>query len=120
MKKIVIAVALLLSTVTMSAAKREQDKSLELNVNVAKLSSYLQLDAAQSQLAESYTEQLTSELHYAKYAKTGKRARRIQKAVYTNLGQMRYTLTKDQYSKYLRLMNVTLRNRGLDQYMAAL
>ena len=121
MKKIVLAVAMLISAATMSAACSARDNRLELNVNVDKLCAYLNLDATQSQLAADYTDQLTSEINYAKYSKKqDKRARRIQKAVYTNLGQMRYTLTKEQYSKYLRLMNVTLRNRGLDQYMASL
>ncbi len=120
MKKIVLIVAVLLGAATMSAANRVKDNNLELNVNVDKLSTYLMLDATQSQLATDYAEQLNSEIKFAKYAKSSKRARRVQKAVYTNLGQMRYTLSKDQYAKYLRLMNVTLRNKGLDHYMAEL
>lgn len=119
MKKIVLSAALLFCVAAASASNRSADNNLELKLNIDKLSVYLSLDAQQAELAESYATEFSDQLHYAKYAKSARRAKKVQRAVYTNLGQMRYTLTKEQYGKYLRLMNVTLRNRGLDQYMAA-
>lgn len=121
MKKIVLSAALLMGVAAASATTRDVDRNLELNVNIDKLSVYLALDAQQAELTERYAAEFSDQLHYAKYAKKSeRRARKVQRAVYTNLGQMRQTLTKEQYGKYLRLMNVTLRNRGLDTYMAAL
>lgn len=39
---------------------------------------------------------------------------KIRNAVYGNLKLMKGTLTEKQYSDYLRLMAMTLRNKGID------
>ncbi len=38
-------------------------------------------------------------------------------AVYGNFKLMKRTLTNEQYKKYVQLLNVTLKNKGLDSYM---
>lgn len=39
---------------------------------------------------------------------------KVRNAVYGNLKLMKNTLTEKQYSDYLRLMALTLRNKGID------
>ena len=39
---------------------------------------------------------------------------KLHKAVYGNLKLMKKTLTPEQYTKYVALMNMTLKNRGID------
>jgi hypothetical protein len=37
----------------------------------------------------------------------------VEKAIKKDLAYMDYTLSKEQYRKYVKLLNVTLLNRGL-------
>ena len=39
---------------------------------------------------------------------------KVRKAVYGNLKLMKNTLNEKQYSDYLKLMGMTLRNKGID------
>ncbi|WP_394814672.1 hypothetical protein [Phocaeicola vulgatus] len=41
----------------------------------------------------------------------------MREAVYGNFKLMKRTLTNEQYKKYVQLLNVTLKNKGLDSYM---
>jgi len=41
----------------------------------------------------------------------------LREAVYGNFKLMKRTLTNEQYKKYVQLLNVTLKNKGLDSYM---
>ena len=49
----------------------------------------------------------------ANNAKDGQNEK-IRKAVYGNLKLMKNTLDEKQYSNYLKLMGMTLRNKGID------
>ena len=40
--------------------------------------------------------------------------KKVRKAVYGNLKLMKQTLDDKQYSNYVRLMAMTLRNKGID------
>ena len=48
----------------------------------------------------------------AQYGKE-ERAKMMEKAINKDLAYMNYMLNKDQYRKYVMLLNVTLSNRGL-------
>lgn len=43
-----------------------------------------------------------------------KTKKKVRKAVYGNLKLMKQTLDDKQYSSYVRLMAMTLRNKGID------
>ena len=53
----------------------------------------------------------------ASYAKEAKQGKKLREAVYGNFKLMKRTLTNEQYKKYVQLLNVTLKNKGLDSYM---
>ena len=50
-------------------------------------------------------------------AKEAKQGKKLREAVYGNFKLMKRTLTNEQYKKYVQLLNVTLKNKGLDSYM---
>ena len=56
---------------------------------------------------------LKAEMRIANRAKEGNNEK-IRKAVYGNLKLMKNTLNEKQYSDYLKLMGMTLRNKGID------
>ena len=51
-------------------------------------------------------------LFAAQYGKE-ERAKMVDKAIKKDLAYMNYMLSDSQYRKYVMLLNVTLRNRGL-------
>lgn len=57
------------------------------------------------------------EVQSASYAKEAKQGKKLREAVYGNFKLMKRTLTNEQYKKYVQLLNVTLKNKGLDSYM---
>ena len=54
-----------------------------------------------------------AEMKMANRAKEGQNEK-VRKAVYGNLKLMKNTLNEKQYSDYLKLMGMTLRNKGID------
>lgn len=46
-----------------------------------------------------------------------RREKKIREAVVENLSLMKSVLSGEQYRKYLTLLNLTLRNKGLDVYL---
>lgn len=46
-----------------------------------------------------------------------RRGKKIREAVVENLSLMKSVLNGEQYRKYLTLLNLTLRNKGLDVYL---
>ena len=54
-------------------------------------------------------------LFAAHYGTKEERDAQVKKAVEKDIKWMNYILTKDQYRKYLILLNTTLNNRGLNK-----
>ena len=54
----------------------------------------------------------TEMMFAAQYGKD-ERSKMVEKAVNKDLAYMNYILNKDQYRKYVMLLNITLANRGL-------
>ena len=95
MKRLVLLVVVALGmSATSFAGEKVEGKDWKVDVNVAKLSKYLNLDARQMEEVAN-----------------------ISEAVYGNFKLMKRTLTNEQYKKYVQLLNVTLKNKGLDSYM---
>lgn len=83
------------------------------SINIGKLSNYLKLDSKQSEEVAQICEFFTHELGKASVAKKDQQ-QKLQRAVYGNLKLMKQTLNKEQYAKYTTLINLTLRNRGIE------
>ena len=119
MKKIVLTMVALMS-MTMTFAENETAANLNKaeaynmkTVNVTKLCQALNLSKDQ---VESFTEvykTFTSELLFAAQMNDEERQLMVENAIKKDLAWMDYILNKDQYRKYVMLLNVTLHNRGL-------
>lgn len=119
MKKIVLTLVALMS-MTMTFAENETAANLNVteaynlkNVNVTKLCQALNLSKDQ---VESFTEiykTFSSELLFAAQLNDEERQQMVEKAIKKDLGYMDYILSREQYRKYVMLLNITLLNRGL-------
>ncbi len=85
----------------------------ESNINVSKLGQFLNLTSLQNEEVANITEFFNEQMVKATSTKKNQDAK-LHTAVYGNLKLMKQTLTKEQYSKYVKLMNATLKNRGIE------
>lgn len=116
MKKLVlVSVAALLFSATGFAKGGEETSVANYNfdIKVSKLSNYLQLTSAQSGEVADICDFFTAQMKEASYSKKNQKAK-VDNAVYGNLKLMKKTLTDEQYKKYVRILNVTLQNKGIE------
>ncbi len=85
----------------------------EGNINVAKLSQYLKLDGKQQEEVANICLYFDEQMSRATNAKKD-RDIKVRKAVYGNLKLMKKTLDEKQYADYAKVLNATLRNRGIE------
>ena len=119
MKKIVLTMVALMS-MTMTFAENETAANLNKaeaynmkTVNVTKLCQALNLSKDQVEGFMEVYKTFTSELLFAAQMNDEERQLMMEKAIKKDLAWMDYILNKDQYRKYVMLLNVTLHNRGL-------
>ncbi len=118
MKRLMIAVVVVLGiSATSFAGNRVKNDDFDMKVNVSLLSRYLNLTNDQVENVASINDYLCDKMSKAAYTNEKKQPARVREAVYGNFKLMKSTLTSDQYKKYVQLMNVTLRNKGLDSYL---
>ena len=116
-------------SMTMAFAKNEKENAvvenaLEMNsenvydmsVNMRKLSVALGLTVDQIEAVETVHNTFNAEMQFAAHYNTKEeREAQVKKAVEKDIKWMNYVLNKDQYRKYLLLLNTTLNNRGLNK-----
>lgn len=110
---ITFVAALCLAATTYAAGNQPTTAKWNGNINVNKLGKYLNLTSAQSEEVSNICDYFTEQMGRATNAKK-KKEEKLHNAVYGNLKLMRKTLTNEQYSKYAALMNVTLKNKGIE------
>ena len=118
MKKIVLTIDALMSmTMTFaeneSAANLNTVESYNMTVNMGKLSQALGLSQDQVESVAEVHKTFSAEMMFAAQYGKDERAKMVDKAINKDLAYMNYILNRDQYRKYLLLLNVTLVNRGL-------
>ena len=106
MKKIVLTMVALMS-MTMTFAENET----AANLNKAEAYNMKSKDQVEGFMEIHKT--FTSELLFAAQMNDEERQLMVEKAIKKDLAWMDYILNKDQYRKYVMLLNVTLHNRGL-------
>ncbi len=95
-------------------------KDWTISLNVAKLGKYLDLTSNQYNDVENITTYFSDKMYSAYLSKDAKQTKKLREAVYGNFKLMKGALSDAQYKKYVYLMNVTLRNKGLDSYIESL
>lgn len=118
MKRLFMVVVAMLS-MTMTFAENENAANLNnaeaynMTVNMKKLGQALNLSKDQ---VESFTEihkTFNAEMQFAAQSTGEEREKMVEKAIKKDLAYMDYILNKDQYRRYVMLLNMTLVNRGL-------
>jgi len=115
MKKIVLTMVALMS-MTMTFAENEgmnATEAYDMTVNMKKLSQALGLTMDQVESVAEVHKTFSSEMMFAAQYGKDERTKMVEKAVNKDLAYMNYILNKDQYRKYVMLLNMTLINRGL-------
>ena len=77
----------------------------------------MQLTSDQTEEVANISEYFAEKVQGASYAREEKQAQKLRDAVYGNFKLMKRTLNEEQYRKYVHLVNVTLKNKGLDTRM---
>ena len=88
-------------------------ESYDMTINMRKLAVALDMTFDQMESVEDIHRTFCAEMMLAAHANKDERNLLLDKAVNKDLRYMRYVLDKDQYRKYLLLLNTTLHNRGL-------
>jgi hypothetical protein len=120
MKKIVLMLVAMF-TMTMAYAENENVtntlgvEAYDMSVNIRKLAVTLGMTIDQMEAVEDIHRNFCNEMLLAAHADKGEREELVDKAVKKDIRYMHYVLNKEQYRKYLILLNATLRNRGLKQ-----
>lgn len=125
MKKIVFTLAALMSmtlafaegenTNENNAAVAAEAAKYDFNINVKSLSNTLKLDNEEAYTVSLITKNFADDMRKAGAAKDEEQAKLYKKALNRNLSYMHSVLTERQYREYVKLLNVTLVNRGLSR-----
>ena len=98
-----------------NVVNEKTEETYDMTVNLRKLSVVLGLTTDQMEAVETVHNTFNAEMQFAAhYTTQEERDAQVKKAVEKDVKWMNYILTKEQYRKYLLLLNSTLTNRGLN------
>jgi hypothetical protein len=115
MKKIVLTLVALMSMTTIFAENEGMNttEAYNMTVNMKNLARTLNLSQDQVEGVAEVHKTFSSEMMFAAQYGKEERTKMVEKAINKDLAYMNYILNKDQYRKYVMLLNMTLINRGL-------
>lgn len=108
-----LVAAVCLTAGAFAAGNQPTTAKWEGNINVAKLSRYLNLDASQHEEVANICGYFTEQMERAANSKKN-REKLLRDAVYGNLKLMKRTLNEKQYADYAKVLNATLQNKGIE------
>ena len=108
-----LVAALCLVATTFAAGNQPTVAKWEGNINVNKLGKYLNLSSVQAEEVANICNYFDEQMGRATTAKKNKDTV-VRNAVYSNLKLMKKTLTDAQYTKYTTILNMTLKNKGIE------
>ncbi len=109
---LVAALAFSVSVFAEGVENNGASASWDGTINKAKLTKYLNLNSVQDEKVADICDFFKEEMTLANRSKTN-RDKKVRNAVYANLKLMKQTLDAKQYSSYVRLMAMTLNNKGI-------
>ena len=120
MKKYFLIILMLLTmSVSMfaednNATEIERIEKYDIKVNTNKLAKYLQLSTDQMDAVETVSDEFSKDMMFAAIECSDKNRSTVTKnLVEKNIKHMSYILNKNQYRKYLTVLNATLINRNI-------
>ena len=120
MKKIVLTVVAVMS-MTMAFAAGENDNNTattnayKFNLSTYALSRALNLNQDQIDVVEDINRTFSAEMMNAAVSDSSEREAKVNAAIKKDLSYMHYVLNNSQYREYVKFLNVTLNNRGLNK-----
>ena len=108
-----LAIGFAVSVMAKEPQVKERKQDCITLVNRSQLSKYLQLTSGQRKEVSDICDYFEEQMEDAKRSQSRK-TERMRKAVYGNLKLMKRTLDEKQYKSYLRLMQTTMNNKGID------
>jgi len=122
MKKIILAVAMLLATNITAIAEDKNSNEInmveayDIKVNINSLAKCLGLSRDQIGSVEDVQKIFSECLKGAAFCDSEElRKKMVNNVINYDLKHMKYILTEEQYRKYLSLLNATLNNRGIER-----
>ena len=98
-----------------NATEIERIERYDIEVNTKRLGEYLQLSTDQYDAVETVVDEFSNDMMFAAVeCGNTTRGKVAKNAVDKNVKYMSYILNKDQYHKYLMILNATIRNRKID------
>ncbi len=119
MKKIIFIVMVMCILSTGCHADTEETKNTDsvaaygMDIKIDALAQALDLNRDQKESVADINTIFNTEMLIAANADNDERRAMVDYAVEQNLTNMSYILTQSQLDKYIKILNVTLRNRGL-------
>ena len=119
MKKMILTMVAVVAMSVNAMASNSTNTNRDTNKgNLQAIENYLQLDAYQSNMTREAGITLQDALKEAMNQQDEtQRKHEVKKAVTNHLRRMHTTLDDAQYKKYLKTLNVTLNNYGLQDYV---
>ncbi len=108
-----LAAAFCLASATFAAGNQPTNEKWEGNINVSKLSSYLQLNGNQQEEVANICDYFNEQMKRANSSKKNQE-KLLRNAIYGNLKLMKKALNEKQYAEYTKVLNVTLKNKGIE------
>ena len=97
-----------------NASEAQKIENFEVKINTKKLGQYLELSKDQVESVEAIENEFSSDLMFAAVeCNDNNRLSVTQNAISKNIKNMAYILNREQYIKYLKVLNATVHNRGL-------
>lgn len=110
MKRLVMAVAALVLSVTTSLAQESNLSKEPFSANISQLANYLELRPSQLNEVSVINEYFIEKQNESLRAGDKLRDKKMRQAVFGNLKLMKKALSSGQYRKYVALINVTNNN----------
>ena len=105
-------------SMTMAFAEGENVNNMaayDMSVNMNKLAEALSLTGDQREAVENIYQTFAAEMMFAAQYGNDQRKDMVTKAINKNVAWMNYVLNDKQRHTYLRLLNATINNRGLNK-----
>jgi hypothetical protein len=97
-----------------NANEVQRTEMYNVKVSIKNLSRFLELSKDQIESVSAIEEEFSRDLMFAAVECNDKNRLAVtQNAIDKNIKHMAYILNKKQYQKYLKVLNVTINNRGL-------
>lgn len=98
-----------------NATEIERIEKYNVKVNTKKLADFLQLSEDQEEVTEMIVNEFSNDLMFAAVECNDENRINVSKnAVEKNIKSMNYILNREQYRKYLMVLNATIMNRGIN------